>query len=393
MNPRDHRPYETNEDIVTHLADESELYLGAVIPPIFQNTIFADPYKGDPWPDPNVKRYGYTRIDNPTVDVAERKIAALEKGEKGICFSSGMAAISAAIYHFIERDSHVVCIRNCYPSTKYFLADLAKFGVTVTYVVGDTIEEFEQAIQPNTKLIYLESPSSYRFYMQDLKAVADLAKSKGIATFIDNSWATPLYQNPITMGIDIVMHTISKYIGGHSDVTGGVLVGKKDLMESFMGNERANFGACMDPHQAWLVTRSLRTLPIRMKQHQDSALAVARYLEAHPKVERVVHPGLPSHPQHDLFKKQFTGSSGLFAVIPKGDPDDIQQFINHLQYFNQCVSWGGFEGIISGIGVRLTPEQAIEMGYPQRTIRLSIGLENTDTIIDDFERAFVHIKL
>ena len=290
--------YRTKEDICTHLGDDYEKFMGAIVPPIFQNSLFVQGTDGGEYGE---NPYIYTRVSNPTTDVAERKIAALEGGEAAKCFASGMAAITAAVMSVIEKDCHIITIANVYgPTRTFFSTYLKKFGISVTFVKGETVEEFEAALQPNTRLIYLESPSSFVFRMQDLAGVAALAKARGITTVIDNTWATPMYQNPLEFGIDLVVHTASKYLGGHSDIVAGVVIGKSERMERIAKEERELFGGIMDPHQSWLLTRGLRTLPVRLKAHGESALKIAKFLENHDKVKRVYYPGLESHGQYDL---------------------------------------------------------------------------------------------
>lgn len=370
----------SKDDICTHLGDEYNQFFGAIAPPIFQNSLFTR----------KEKKHGfvYTRISNPTTEIAEKKIAALEEGEDAKCFSSGMGAISAAIMHWIEKDCHVVCLKNIYGPVKEFLSHyMCKFGVEVTYVSGEKVEEIERAIRPNTKLIYLETPVSNVFSLQDLQAIAMLAQSAGIATVVDNTWATPIFQNPLKFGVDMVVHSASKYMGGHSDLIGGVMVGKKTELEYIMHNERAMFGAAMDPHQAWMLIRGLRTLPVRMRQHQQSAMQVAAFLEDHPKVEKVYFPGLPSHPQYELGQKQMEGYTGLMSFIPKGDPQDVMRALKALQFFEEGPSWGGYESLFNTPGLGITSEASEESGIPKGLVRISLGLEQTESLITDLDRA------
>lgn len=370
----------TQEDICTHLGDDYDDFMGAIVPPIFQNSLFTR------------KRtdhgYNYTRVSNPTIEIAEKKIAALEGGQEARCFSSGMAAISAIIMSYIGQGSHIIAPKNIYGPTRYFIETyLNRFGVTTTFVSGEEVEDFERVIRPETSLIYLESPVSNVFDMQDLEGIAKLARAKGIATVVDNTWATPIFQNPLSLGIDVVVHSATKYMGGHSDIVAGVMVGKKELMESITHNERGLFGATMDPHQAWLLIRGLRTLPLRMKQHQASALEIARFLEAHDRVDRVLYPGLESHPQYELGKKQMKGYSGLMGFVPKGNGGDIVRFVKALKCFEEGPSWGGFESLINTPGLGIDEETSKEMGIPQGLVRISIGLENVDTLMEDLDRA------
>jgi cystathionine beta-lyase/cystathionine gamma-synthase len=365
--------------------------MGAVVPPIFQNSIYVNTYKPDST-DPDKLRYTYSAVSNPTMEVAEKKIAALENGEAAICFASGMGAISACIFHVLEQNSHVIAVKNAYQPTRRFISALKRYGVSVSYITGDNIGEFEQAVQKNTKLIYLESPSTFRFYMQDLRAVAQLAQSKKIITIIDNSWATPLYQNPLEYGVDIVIHSVSKYLNGHSDLIGGVAIGKKELIYAIRDVERYDLGSNMDPHAAYMLTRGLRTLPIRMEYHSRSALTIAKFLEAHKKIDRVIYPALESHPQYDLGITQMKGYSSLFAFVPKGDTEEILSFVNALEYFQRGPSWGGYESLIAPIGIRMKEEDVTERGYPRNSIRIYVGLEDTDTLIKDLEQALSKIS-
>lgn len=348
--------------------------------PIFQNSLFTRKKTNH--------GYNYTRVSNPTIELAEKKIAALEEGEEARCFSSGMGAISAALMHVLEKDSHVICPRGVYVPAKVFLDTyMSRFGVSVTFVSGESIEEIEQAIRPNTKAIYLETPVSNVFTLQDLAGIAALAKAHGITTIVDNTWATPLFQNPLTFGIDLVVHSASKYMGGHSDILAGVVVGNREMVKSLSDNERSLFGAAMDPHQAWLLTRGLRTLPVRMKQHQESALQVAAFLEAHPLVERVLYPGLPSHPQYELAKRQMSGFTGLMSFVPKGTQEQIRSVMKSLDIFEEGPSWGGFESLINSPGLGLDEETSRRTGIPQGLLRISVGLEDPESIMHDLDRA------
>ncbi|RKN82058.1 aminotransferase class I/II-fold pyridoxal phosphate-dependent enzyme [Paenibacillus ginsengarvi] len=370
----------SKEEICTHLGDDYDRYLGAIVPPIFQNSLFTRKTQNH--------GYVYTRISNPTTEIAERKIAALEEGEAARCFSSGMGAISAGIMYWVAQNTHVVCVKSAYGPAREFLSSyLAAFGVEVTFVSGESLEEIEQVVRPNTKLLYLESPSSHIFAMQDLQAVADFARARGIGTLIDNTWATPLYQNPLRYGIDMVVHSASKYLGGHSDIIGGVLIGSAEAMERIAYKERALFGSVMDPHQSWLLLRGLRTLPVRMKQHQESAMTVAAFLESHPKVERVFYPGLPSHPGYELGRKQLAGYTGLISFVPRAEDQAIRDMIPKLRYFEHGPSWGGFESLIVDVGVGISEEASRSTGIPHGLVRISVGLERAETLMADLDQA------
>lgn len=393
LKPQD-MDYKTKEDICTHVGDEYSKFMGAIVPPIFQNSLFLKPTPYNGIPEDN--EFVYSRVSNPTTDIAERKIAALEGAEAAACFSSGMGAISAAIMHFIKKDCHVIAPITIYGPTRNFISKYLaeKFGVTVTFVHGSDTEEIKNAIQPNTTLIYLESPSSLVLYMQDIEEIAKIAKEHGIGTVIDNTYATPLHQNPISYGIDLVCHTASKYMGGHSDIVAGVVAGSAEMIEEICHNERELLGACMDPHQAWLLIRGLRTLPVRLKAHGEAGLKMAQYLEQHPCVAQVFYPGLDSHPQKELVDKYLKGkTNGLMAFQYKGTAEQAMEFVYNLKLFQYGVSWGGFESLVAVGSVGMSEEEAAAVGMPTNVIRLHVGLENIDTLIADVAQAFEASKL
>jgi cystathionine gamma-lyase len=381
----DHIQGRSKEDICAHWGDDYDRYLGAIVPPIFQNSLFTRKTVNH--------GYTYTRVSNPTTEIAEKKIAALEEAEEARCFSSGMAAITAALMSVMEKDCHIVCPLNVYAPTKIFMETyMARFGVETTFVSGESASEFEAAIRPNTRAIYLETPLSNVFTLQDLHAIAAISRARGIVTIADNTWATPLFQNPITCGIDLVVHSATKYMGGHSDIIAGVIVGSKERMERITHEERGLFGATMDPHQAWLLIRGLRTLPLRMQRHQESGMRVAVFLEEHPLVERVLYPGLPSHPQHELGKTQMSGCSGLLSFVPRGTKAQVAGFIKSLKLFEEGPSWGGFESLINSPGLSLDEETSRRTGVPQRLVRISVGLEHPESLLADLDRSLEAMK-
>jgi cystathionine beta-lyase/cystathionine gamma-synthase len=367
-------------------AEGRNRFLGAAVPPVFQSSLFAE-YEGK---EADVARdgrsYTYTRMANPTVEIAESMIAELEAGETARCFSSGIAAVSAGIFSCLKAGDHAVCVRYAYGPSRGFLDTLAsRFGISVTFIMGVSVGEFEAAVTAKTRLFLLESPCTYLFALQDVREVCRLAKARGITTLIDNTWATPVFQQPIVLGADFVAHSCSKYLGGHSDIVGGALVGRRDALRAITDRERALMGNHMDPFQAWLLLRGMRTLPLRMAAHQESALVVARWLEAHPRVARVLHPGLPSHPQHDLARRQMSGSSGVFTFFVKAAQADVDAMIARLRVFLRGPSWGGFESLIGGIG--LDDEGARWAGCSSGGLRVSVGLERTESLLEDLEQA------
>ncbi len=278
--------------ILYHFGEEEEPF-GAVSPPIFQTSNFSfETFKE--FQDAVMhedERYLYTRGNNPTVRIAEKKLAALERGEDARLFASGVSAIAAAVMAFVSSGDHIVSVKDTYGWAKTLFDEyLARFGVDVTYIEGVKVEEFEEVIKPNTKIIYLESPTTFTFKIQDLEGVGKLGKNYGIKTMIDNSWATPYFQNPIDFGIDLVIHSTSKYLGGHMDIMGGIVIGQKEDIRHIFETEALNIGGTPDPFAAWLLLRGLRTLHIRMDRHFKSAMKIATYLYEHPKVDKVLYP-------------------------------------------------------------------------------------------------------
>ncbi len=396
------------ETICAHWGEDRSGYKGAVIPPIFQNSLFTAPDcetaergwsegslrlggVGVPSEAETPEFYNYTRVSNPTTEIAEAKIAALEGGEMARCFGSGMGAISAAILSCVRTGDHVVAPDTVYGPTRTFLADyLARFQIGVTFVEGSDPEDYARAAQPNTTLFYLESPSSLVFKQQDLAAVAALAQARGITTICDNSWASPYFQNPLRFGIDLVLHSATKYLGGHSDIVAGVVVGRAERMKALIMQEGVLFGAVLDPFASWLLLRGLRTLAVRMKQHQENAVHIANHLAAHPHVAAVYYPGLRSDPQPELTIRQLRGTSGLMSVELKDQSREATyRFVNALRYFGIGASWGGFESL----AVPLTVPARVVGGSADETrrlIRLHIGLESADDLWNDLNAALAH---
>ncbi|WP_396591947.1 trans-sulfuration enzyme family protein [Allomuricauda sp. R78024] len=371
-------------------------YEGSMVTPIFQTSNFSF----ESWDaisdafDNRTKSFIYSRGNNPTVEVAQRKLADLASGEKALLFGSGMAAISAAVLHCVQKDGHIIAIKNIYGPTNNLLYTYLKdkMNVSITFVSGVELGEFEAAIQANTNLIYLESPSSGVFSLQDIRSVAALAKKNGIKTVIDNTWATPFFQKPLEMGIDLEVHSCSKYIGGHSDVVAGVVIGSSELMNQIFKKEYEWLGARISPAEAALITRSLKTLPLRMKAHEANALEIAEFLENHPKITSVNYPGLKSFKQYDLGKRQMSGNSGLLSFrLATNDLEKAKTFFNNLKKFRIAVSWGGYESLIYALAIsyvkEMTKDQFETTGLTYGDMRLSVGLENVTELTQDLEQA------
>lgn len=389
------------ETILCHHGENREDYMGAVVPPIFQNSTFTF----DEWDsidkafDDPVNNSIYTRGKNPSVSIVEEKIAKMCNGERAKLFTSGMAAISSAIISVLNAGDHVITIKNIYGPTNNFLNVYLKdkMGIDVTFVGGKNIEDIEIAIRENTTLIYLESPASAIFSLQDIGKIATLAKKNNIITMIDNTWATPYFQKPLDMGIDIELHSVSKYLGGHSDLVAGVVIGNEEFIRNLFLNEHALFGGKIAPFEAWLINRSLRTFPLRMKKHQSNAIKIANYLESHEKVNFVLYPGLKTFDQYELGIKQMTGYSGLMSFNLKTSKiDEVKTFVNTLKLFKLGVSWGGHESLVYAPAIsylkELPREQFEAMGISISDIRISIGLENYNDLISDLQAALNTIK-
>jgi cystathionine beta-lyase/cystathionine gamma-synthase len=378
--------------IINELAEDRENYFNAVAPPIIQSSnfvfktvnemrnAFADEYS----------TYLYSRGRNPTVDILRKKLAALDGAEDCLVFNNGAAATFAAVLANVKSGDHIVCVDKPYTWTQKLCNEiLPRFNVSTTYIDGTNIENFERAILPNTTLIYLESPNSWDYKLQDLKAVAELAKAENIVTIIDNSYCTPLYQRPIEYGIDLAMQTATKYIGGHSDTLGGVLSGKKEMIERIFNSEYMNIGSGIQPFNAWLMIRGLRTLPARLDRITASTNKVVAYLKNHPRVESIIFPFDESFPQYALAKQQMSGACGLFTFIIKADNiNQIEKFCEDLQHFFMAVSWGGHESLVIPKCSGIQPAAFDATNREHRMLRLYVGLEDADYLIKDLEQAF-----
>lgn len=381
-----------NKDLMalTHEGENPKNYMGAVTPPIFLNSLHVfdtvkDYFDVDIFDD----QYYYGRASNPTVTILEKKMAALEHGSRAVVFSAGMAACAAAILAVCHAGSHIVCIRESYGPVQHLLDEFLckKYDISVTYVVGKEVKEFEDAIRPETSMFILESPSTLVCNVVDLEAVAKLAKAHGIKTYIDNTYSTPIFQKPLDFGIDIVMHTMTKYIGGHSDLIGGVLISKDEEFMRQIMVQRDWFGGVLGPVEAWLAIRGLRTLDVRMQRHYETTMQVAEYLEKHPKIKRVFYTGLASHPQYELARKQQSGECGLLSVEIAGDVKNVETFCDNLKIFEKGCSWGGFESLAIAFTYNWSEEELKFHELNRNIVRLHCGLEGAENLISDLEQA------
>jgi cystathionine beta-lyase/cystathionine gamma-synthase len=389
---------DNNQDlsfILNELGEERELYFRAIAPPIMQTSnfafrkveelsrVFEDEYSA----------YLYSRGLNPTIDILRTKLAALDGAEDCLVFNSGASAIFASVFANVQSGDHIVSVNKPYTwAQRMFDNVLPKFNVVTTYVDGRNIENFERAILPNTRVIYLESPNSWDFALQDLRAVAELARAENIVTICDNSYCTPLFQKPISLGIDLVLQSASKYIGGHSDVVAGVLTGTRSMMKRIFDNELLNMGIGISPFNAWLLIRGLRTLSARLERISKTTVKVIEFLKQHQLVEEVVFPLDSSFPQYQLARQQMTGACGLFTIVMKANTrEEIVTFCESLRHILIAVSWGGYESLAIPRCASILPADFNAADREHRMIRIYVGLEDADYLIADLEQAFAAV--
>ena len=381
--------------ILNELGEDRENYFNAIAPPIIQSSNFAFDKVDDLRKafEDEASAYLYSRGINPTVDILRKKLAALDGAEDCLVFNSGAAAIFASVLANVKAGDNIVSVDKPYTwAQKMFNEILPRFNVTTTYIDGRNIENFERAILPHTSLIYLESPNSWDFALQDLKAVADLAKAEGITTICDNSYCSPIYQKPIEFGIDMVLQSATKYIGGHSDTVAGVLSGSKEMIGKIFNSEYMNIGSGIQPFNAWLLIRGLRTLPMRLERITNSTQKVLSFLKQHPKVEQVIFPFDENFPQYELAKQQMKGACGLLSFIIKAtEIEQIEKFCESLQHILMAVSWGGHESLVIPKCASIKREEFDAGNKEHRMLRLYVGLEEPDYLIKDLQQALEKI--
>ncbi len=374
------------ETLLQHLGEEFH-HEGAVTPPIFQTSLFVQDdvellrrKSLDPTFEPS--RYVYSRVGNPTLSLVEKKLAMLEKTDAALAFNSGMAAIAAALLHCVQCGDHVVAVDTAYGPTRHFLTEyLPKFGVETTYVPGEDVAELEAAIRPNTKAIYLESPGSILYRVQDLRAICAIAHSRGIRTLADNSYCTPIFQNPADLGVDIVIHSATKYLAGHSDLIAGVVCASQEICDAIAQREGQWLGARLAPFDAWLLLRGMRTLHLRVEEARRQGQRLFEYLKSRPEVAKIYYAGDPDHPHRKLIDSQQSGSTGLVTFEPQSqDADRVREFCQTLSLFQLGVSWGGYESLV-------VPVFGKPMDWDQEkwVIRLYPGLEHFDDLAADLD--------
>jgi len=378
--------------ILNELGEEREKYFNAVSPPIFQTSNFSFKKVGDfrkAFEDESAS-FLYSRATNPTLSILSQKLAALDGAEDCLVLNSGAGAIFASVLANVKSGDHIISVDKPYSwAQKMFDNVLPRFGIATTYVDGREVENFAKAIKQNTAIIYLETPNSWSFYLQDLEAVARLARSKNIVTICDNSYCTPLYQRPIDFGIDLVLQSATKFINGHSDVVAGVLCGKREMMQKIFNSEYMNMGISTTPFNAWLIMRGLRTLPVRLEKISATTRKVVAYLKSKEKAEEISFPFDEQFPQYDLAKKQMLGAAGLFSFILKAKTiKEIENFCESLQHILMAVSWGGHESLIIPGCASIKENEFDPENKIHRRLRMYVGVEEAEYIIEDLERGF-----
>jgi methionine-gamma-lyase len=376
-----------------HAGEDRKANFGALSVPIYTASVFAfeDADEGIAIHNYEKDGYFYGRLGNPTVDALERTVAELEHGEAGLAFASGMAAISAAAFTLVSSGDHIVAPESMYSTTTNFLRHIGEaFGIATTFVDASNAEAYAAAIQPNTRMLWVESPSNPLVRITDIAEVAAIGRSAGVATVVDNTFATPFNQRPLKLGADLVIHSATKYLGGHSDLTAGVVVGSRDLIEKARHGPAKLYGGNIAPQVAWLVLRGIKTLALRMERHNSNASALANMLIEHPKVSAVHYPGLESHANHEIAKRQMRGFGGMLAA-DVGTAEAAKALVNNLKVCTFATSLGGVETLIQPVALMthatLSPEERVAAGVSEGLLRISVGIEDIDDICKDIYEA------
>jgi methionine-gamma-lyase len=384
-----------------HAGQEPDPVTGSVTPPIHMTTTFKLPEAVPELMDALFLRgdrpaHVYTRWSNPSLRTLEEKMAALEGAEAGVAFASGMAAVSGVLLTFLGAGDHVVASEVCYAATAELLGQHAeRYGIEVSLVDSGDAEAVGRVLRPETKLVYVETPANPILRLTDIAAMSDLAHGAGARLAIDSTWATPVLQKPLSLGADLVLHSMTKYLGGHGDALGGMVLGGREVIDEIRRGMLVHLGGAMSPFNAWLINRGLPTLSLRMRKHQESALAVARFLERHPKVGRVIYPGLESHPQHGLAQRQMSGAGGM--VVAQMDLETAADALRRVRVFTYATSLGDYQSLLFYYPTNLYVDEADYLRADQKKairewmgdgiLRLSIGLEDPEDLIADLDQA------
>lgn len=382
------------ETEIIHAGYHPDPVARSVSPPIYQTSTFAfeSAEQGAALFAGKEKGFIYTRLGNPTIEALEKAVAALEKGYAALATSSGMAAVSTVYMALLEKDAHLIGTAALYGSSRTIIeTEFSRYGISSDFIDTSNLEEIKRKIKKNTRLLFIESPANPTMAMTDIQVCAEIAREHGITLVVDNTFASPVLQNPLELGADVVIHSITKFINGHSDVVGGIIVSKTPEMHQRLQKVLRVMGGTMDPHQAWLVLRGLRTLYLRVEKAQDNAQKLAQWLITHPKVAWVNYPGLPQHPQYELMKKQMKGPGSMISFGLKGGYEAGIRLINNVKLCTLAVSLGGIETLIqhpaSMTHASVPKKEREEAGITDDLIRLSVGCEAYEDLRADLEQA------
>jgi cystathionine beta-lyase/cystathionine gamma-synthase len=376
--------------VCLHAGQVPDPSTGAIITPIFQTSTYVQEEVG------KHKGFEYARTQNPTRSALEANLAAIEGGKAAFAFASGLSAISAITARLSQGD-HVIVTDNTYGGTfRLFDKVLTRYGLTFTYVDTSNIDEVARAFTPKTKLVFIETPTNPVLRLSDIAAIADLAHAKGAILAVDSTFASPCLQRPIDLGADLVMHSTTKYLNGHSDSIGGVVIAVRDEDIEWLKFIQNSAGAILSPFDSWLVLRGTKTLPLRMAQHTANGLALAEFLEAHPRVKQVIYPGLPSHPQHALAKKQMPKGCGGMLSFVVGSLDEAKVVLNRFKLMSLAESLGGVETLVchpaSMTHASVPPERRAQIGLSDALIRISAGIEDISDLKEDLDQALSQLR-
>jgi len=387
------RPYTGIETAAVHAGENRDEFRGSLSVPIFRSAVFAlpDADQASAIHEGRQPGYFYGRIGNPTQSALEAALCALESGQAALALASGMAAISTALLSIVKPGDHIIAPQSIYATAFQFMDQFLKpFGIAVSYVDAADPGNYLRALRPTTKVLYLESPSNPTLVLTDVAQVVAIARKHGLTTVIDNTIATPINQRPLLAGVDVVVHSATKYLAGHADLMGGVIVASEPFIQAARWQVTKVLGGIVSPDVAWLVLRGLKTLALRMEGHNRNARAVAAFLESHPKVQAVHYPGLPCHPQHELAQRQMQGSGGLLS-FELGGFDEARRLVNAVRLCSLSVSFGDVATLIqhsaSMTYASMSRERRLTAGVHDGLIRLSVGIESVDDIIADLDSA------
>ncbi|MFL5812781.1 MAG: cystathionine gamma-synthase [Bdellovibrionia bacterium] len=372
-----------------HAGQEPDSVTGAVMTPIYQTSTYAQASPGEH------RGYEYSRTDNPTRTAYQQCVAALEGGKYGLAFSSGLAT-TATIMQTLKSGDHVVCSDDVYGGTfRIFDKVFKNYGIEFSFVDLSDLAKAEAAFRPNTKMVWVETPTNPMLKLIDIAAIAAMAKKRGVISVVDNTFMSSYFQKPLSLGADVVVHSITKYMNGHSDVVGGILVTSNDALYTQLKFLQNAVGAVPAPMDCFLVMRGLKTLHVRMERHAENAMEIAKYLEKHPKVESVVYPGLESHPQHQLARKQMTGFGGMITFFIKGGLPQARTFLENVKLFTLAESLGGVESLIEHPAIMthasVPAESRKALGIHDNLVRVSVGIEDLADLKADLEQALAQV--